>query len=404
MVITFTVGVFIFQRGNGSEVPGDLRMSDTGTLEGQGERWRNMENYDPENVQKVKKFIKKAKQSGIIIAAIIVIPVLGLSSVYKVQEQEQAVLTTFGVATPVTTAGLHFKIPFIQRVTKVNTTIQGFALGYDPNNNESQEADSLMITKDYNFVNVDFFVEYKVSDPVKAVYASEDPVLVLKNVSQSCIRNVIGSYEVDAVLTTGKNEIQSKIKDMVVQQLENHDIGIQVINITIQDAEPPTAMVMEAFKAVETAKQGKETAINNANKYRNEKLPEATAEVDKIMQEAESTKAKRINEATAEVSRFNAMYAEYAKNQDMTKKRMFYEAMEDILPNMKVIIDGTDQTNTILPLDSFVQNSGSQGDQGSAPESGTAGQAEAKNTDTSTASKQEPDSQSTNEEIEEEQS
>lgn len=281
------------------------------------------------------------------------------NSTYTIKEQEQAVLITLGVAQPVTTSGLHFKIPFIQQVRKVNTTIQGFSIGYN-SNNEANEAESLMITSDYNFVNVDFFVEYKVSDPVKAIYASEEPVLILKNVAQSCIRDVIGSYDVDSVLTTGKNEIQSVIKERIVQELTIHDIGIQLVNITIQDSEPPTVEVMEAFKAVETAKQGKETAINNANKYRNEKLPAAEAQVDQILQNAEATKEKRINEANGEVARFNAMYEEYIKNPAVTKQRMFYEAMEDILPSLKVVINGTETAvDTILPLESFTSDSSS---------------------------------------------
>ncbi len=278
---------------------------------------------------------------------------LVLNSVYTIREQEQAVLTTFGVASAVTDPGLHFKIPFIQNVRKVNTTIQGFSLGYD-SGNTSNEAESLMITSDYNFVNVDFFVEYKVSDPVKTLYASEEPIVILKNIAQSCIRTVIGSYDVDSVLTTGKNEIQAVIRERIISQLELHDIGIQLVNITIQDSEPPTAEVMEAFKAVETAKQGKETSINNANKYRNEKIPEAEAQVDQILQNAQAAKEQRINEANGQVARFNAMYQEYIKNPVVTKQRMFYEAMEDILPSLKVIINGTDNAvDTILPLEPF---------------------------------------------------
>ncbi len=315
-----------------------------------------METYDPEREGKVKQALKRAKRTGIGVLVAVLAVVLGLGSFYKIGEQEQAVLTTFGIAKSVTEPGLHFKIPLIQQVHKVNTTIQGFALGYDPSDNESQEEDSLMITKDYNFVNVDFFIEYKVTDPVKALYASEDPVLLLQNLSKSCIRSVIGSYDVDEVLTTGKNEIQSMIKEMIVGKLEQHDVGLQIINVTIQDSEPPTAEVMEAFKAVETAKQGKETSINNANKYRNEKLPGAEAEIDKIMQEAESQKTRRINEAREQVAKFNAMYEEYAKNPQVTRQRMFYETMEDVLPKLKVIIDGTDQTDTILPLDSFTSS------------------------------------------------
>ena len=313
-----------------------------------------MQSVNPDLINQMRRTARAVKRLIFGGAAIAAVLVVGFGSFYNIEEQEQAVLTTFGVAVGVTEPGLHFKIPLIQRVQKVNTTIQGFALGYDQEDNESREEDSLMITRDYNFVNVDFFIEYKVADPVKAVYASQDPVLILKNISKSCVRTVIGSYDVDAVLTTGKNEIQATIRNMIVEKLEEHDIGLQVVNVTIQDSEPPTVEVTEAFKAVETAKQGKETAINNANKYRNEKLPGAEAEIDRIMQEAEAQKTQRINEANGEVARFNAMFEEYRKNPQVTRQRMFYEAMEDVLPGLRVIIDGTDQTSTILPLDSFV--------------------------------------------------
>ncbi len=301
---------------------------------------------------------KKINASGGKIAGIIVvilaIAIVAFNSFYQIREQEQAVLITFGKAEAVTTPGLHFKIPFVQKVKKVNTTIQGFAIGYDMQTNASNEADSLMITSDYNFVNVDFFVEYRYSDPVKAVYASEDPVGILKNISQSCIRTTIGSYTVDDVLTTGKNEIQATIKDMIIKRLEEQDIGIQLVNITIQDSEPPTVEVMEAFKNVETAKQGKETALNNANKYRNEELLRAEAEADSIVQDAEAQKTARINEAEGQVARFNAMYAEYIKNPVITKERMFYEAMEEVLPELKVIIESPDgDMQMFYPVESF---------------------------------------------------
>ncbi len=297
---------------------------------------------------------EKTKKIVLIIVAVIAILILIGNSTYQIKEQEQAVLITFGQATAVTDPGLHFKIPFVQEVKKVNTTIQGFSIGYDTASNTSNEYDSLMITSDYNFVNVDFFVEYRFSDPVKAVYASKEPVEILRNISMSCIRNVIGSYPVDDVLTTGKNEIQAVIKEMIMQKLSEHDIGIQLVNITIQDSEPPTTEVMEAFKAVETAKQGKETALNNANKYRNEQIPSASARADAIIQDAEAKKIARINEATAQVARFNAMYEEYIKNPEVTRQRMFYEAMEEILPGLKVIIESSDgKVQTLYPIESF---------------------------------------------------
>lgn len=301
-----------------------------------------------------------------IAALFIVIASLLFGSTYQIAEQEQAVLITLGRTRAVTEPGLHFKLPFIQQVKKVNTTIQGFSIGYTADDNMSNEAESLMITSDYNFVNVDFFVEYKFSDPVKAIYASKEPEQILMNISQSCIRTIIGNYPVDDVLTTGKNEIQSAIKEMILKRLEDQDLGIQLVNITIQDSEPPTIEVMEAFKAVETAKQGKETAINNANKYRNEQLPQAEAEADAIIKAAEAQKTERINEATAQVARFNAMYEEYIKNPTVTRQRMFYETMEEVLPELKVIIESPNgSVQTLYPIEPFAasgDNSTSQPD------------------------------------------
>ena len=312
--------------------------------------------YDEEEFRKAaKKSGKFFKKFGWIAVAAIVVLIIAFNSTYQINEQEQAVLVTLGKPQSVTDSGLHFKIPFIQKVIKVDTTIHGFTMGYstDANGYVLDTDESLMITSDYNIVNVDFFVEYKVTDPVKAVYNSENPELILKNIAQGCIRSVVASYDVDSVLTTGKSEIQSNIKQLIVGKLEEQDIGIMLVNITIQDSEPPTEAVMEAFKAVETAKQGKETALNNANKYRNEEIPDAQAKADGIIKNAEAQKEQRINEATAQVARFNAMYEEYVKNPKVTKLRMFYEAMEDVLPDLKVIIVGTDGTQTVLPLDSF---------------------------------------------------
>jgi len=316
------------------------------------------------NNSNLKKTINNGGKIIGIGIAIFILLICGLNSTYQIREQEQAVLITLGKAQAVTEPGLHFKVPFIQKVRKVNTTIQGFAIGYNEQTDEYQSEDSLMITSDYNFVNVDFFVEYRYSDPVKALYASEDPVSILRNISQSCIRTVIGSYPVDEVLTTGKNEIQSAITEMILARLEKQDIGIQLVNITIQDSEPPTTEVMEAFKAVETAKQGKATALNNANKYRNEQIPTAQATADGIIRDAEAQKTQRINEATAQVARFNAMYAEYVKNPNTTKQRMFFETMEEVLPDLKVIIESpSGDMQTIYPIESFVSNDNNSGNQ-----------------------------------------
>lgn len=282
-------------------------------------------------------FTKLAGRTGLVVLALLLV-VCAFNAYYTINEQENAVVVTFGVPTPVTTSGLHFKVPFIQQVRKVDMTIHGFAIGYVPETQEFIADESLMITSDYNFVNVDFFVEYRVTDPVRYLYASREPELILKTLAQSYIRDTIGLYPVDDVITTGKNQIQSEIKDKIIARLEAEDIGLQLVNITIQDAEPPTAEVLAAFKEVETAKQSADTAVNNANKYRSEQLPAAEAQADQILQNAEAQKQARINEATGQVARFEAMYAEYARYPLITKQRMYYETMEELLPGLRVII------------------------------------------------------------------
>ena len=143
-----------------------------------------------------------------------------------------------------------------------------------------------IVAAGYNFVNVDFYVEYRITDPMKYLYNSEDPVGILKLLCQSYIRDTVGLFPVDAVITTGKSEIQSAIKEKIAARLAKEDLGIALVNITMQDAEPPTAEVQNAFKAVETAKQQAETATNNANKYANEVLPAAQADADEVLQQA----------------------------------------------------------------------------------------------------------------------
>lgn len=308
----------------------------------------------------VKDVKRVLRISNVVVFAILAL-VLAFNAFYVVQEQEQAVVITFGRPNVVTTPGPHFKIPFIQQVEIVPMVINGFSIGYTSDTPDTLEgsdtsvySESMMITSDYNFVNVDFFLEYQVSDPERYLFASNDPEFILKNLALSYIRDTIGLHGVDEVITTGKNEIQAEIKQKLTDRLVEEDIGLQLINITIQDAEPPTDEVKDAFKNVETAKQDKETAINTARKYESEQIPAARAQVDSIMRSAEAEKESRISEARAQVAVFNAMYEEYVKNPEVTRQRMFYEAMEELLPNLKIIIDSGDgNTSRILPLDSF---------------------------------------------------
>lgn len=296
----------------------------------------------------------KLGRSFLIIILLVFAGICLAGSVYSLKESEYAVITTFGVPTIVNEPGIHIKAPFVQRLDLVPKTINGFTIGYDRETNESIDAESFMITRDYNFVNVDFYVEYRVTEPTKYLFRSESPVEILKNLTQSYIRDTIGLYDVDSVITTGKNEIQASIKEKIIARLDTEDIGIQLVNITIQDAEPPTAEVIDAFKNVENAKQGKETSINKANQKRNEEIPAARAKVDETLKTANAKAEERVNEAKGQVARLNELFAEYKKYPLITKQRMFYETMEEILPDMKVIITKSDgSTQTMLPLESF---------------------------------------------------
>lgn len=309
-----------------------------------------------EKGKKVKKpnndlYTKIAKI--VIVLAVIFFAVNG--SYYYVNEQENAVVTMFGKVVRTDTAGLYFKIPFIQQVEKVDVTTHGTGVGYSIDGNGqniTDDANGIMITSDFNLLNIDFYLEYKVSDPVAYLYNTNNPEEILKNIALSSIRSVVSNYTVDEAMTTGKGIIQSAVKEEIIKELTEYDIGLTVINITVQDSEPPTQEIISAFKSVETAKQGADTAKNNALKYQNQELPNATAKADRIIKDAEGKKEARIAEAEGQASRFEQIYDQYKKYPLITKKRMFYETMEDLLPKLKVIITDGD-TQTMYPLDSF---------------------------------------------------
>jgi membrane protease subunit HflK len=265
---------------------------------------------------------------------------------------------TFGKVTSVVDeAGIHFKAPFgIQKVNKLEVNvIKKVEIGFktlDNGTTVSVDNESKMITGDFNIVNVDFFVEYRISNPEKYLYSSVEPEKILKSLVQSQIRTVVGSYGVDDVLTTQKNAIQGEIKDSIYNELQEYDFGITLESVKIQDAEAPNAEVSQAFKAVETAKQGKETAINEAQAYENAEIPRAEAQADKLLQDAQYRKQNRINEAKERVAMFEAMYSEYILNPDITKRRMYYEMIEDVLKEVKLIIMTDDgNTQALLPID-----------------------------------------------------
>ena len=312
-----------------------------------------------------KPFNGKKLGTIVLVAALAVLVLVGtLTCFYTVDDKQQAVVTTFGMVTDVVDAGMHFKLPFgIQNVQKVDVNVyQKIELGYRSDGVKDSyvtvDDESSMITGDYNIVNVEFFIEYKISDPRKYLFSSNSPELILRNLIQSQVRNVVGSTSVDAVLTDGKESIQMQVKELVTQIIQEYDIGLTLVDVKIQDSEPPTHDVVEAFKAVETAKQQAETVVNDAKAYQNAQLPDAQARADKLIQNAEYLKQKRINEAKEQVAMFNAMYAEYARDPEITRSRMYYEAISEILPGVKLYINtagGNSNVDMMLPLESFIQ-------------------------------------------------
>jgi len=318
------------------------------------------ESYNRFNWKMIKKYVLP-------VIIIIIALIIAGSCWYTIDDKQQGVVTTFGKVTNITDAGMHFKLPLgIQRVHKVDVNVyQKIELGYrtDPTTQVGYtvvENESKMITGDYNIVNVEFFVEYKISDPVKYLFSSYQPEEILRNLIQSQVRNVVGSTGVDSVLTDGKELVQQQVKELISEVLAKYDIGLMLTDVKIQDSEPPTEEVTAAFKEVETAKQEAETVINKAKAYENAEIPKAEAQADKLIQNAEYLKQSRINEATEQIARFEAMYSEYANNPEITRSRMYYEVLTALLPDVKVYIDTSESgVSKILPLESFFGSTGS---------------------------------------------
>lgn len=307
--------------------------------------WQQESNNDmqPEEIQ--EKVIKETKAEMRKIRIIVYGVLTGIfvllslwNAIFFTNEQQTAFTMKFGNPVMVENAGIHFKIPFVTRVYKYDATTKGMAIGYDPETDESNFEESLMITSDFNFVNTDFYIDYRISDPIQYEFGSNNPEGILRNMAQSSIRNTVGQYGVDAVITTGKGEIEAVVKNDIIEKLQQHSTGLSIVNVTIQDAEPPTNEVAKAFNDVENAKQDADTAINNAKKSEKEKIPNAEAEADKIIKTAQAAKMERINQANQEVAEFNALFKEFMQNPETVKKQLYYSTMKEILPNMEIII------------------------------------------------------------------
>ncbi|MCI9177861.1 MAG: FtsH protease activity modulator HflK [Clostridia bacterium] len=272
---------------------------------------------------------------GIIIAGTVLMLLL---SIHFISETEEAVITCFGNPRTVSQSGPCFTIPFIEDFTTVDKTIRGMVIGYTLEEDDTIPAEATMITQDFNFLDVFFYLEWQVSDPLKYLYASQSPEIILSDLFQSSIRDTVGTYLTDEVLTTSRDEIQDAVTQSLASKLEALDVGITIHRATIQDVVLPNDDIQKAFDSVESAKTQINSKLSEANVYYTEKTAAAQATADELLQSATADKIQRINEAEAQVARFQSMYEQYLLAPEVTKLRMYYEAMEEILPNVKVII------------------------------------------------------------------
>jgi membrane protease subunit HflK len=203
-------------------------------------------------------------------------------------------------------------------------------------------------------------VEWRVSDPVKFLYNSRDPASLLHNIIQAEARSVVASFNVDEVLTSARPEIQQTIWEGAINKINEYDLGIMISRVTIQDVEPPTAEVISAFMDVVNAREHRETEINRAYTYRNEIIPAAEAEADRITKEAEGVKEARINEARGQFARFNEMFTEYALNPEITRTRLYLETMEQVLPGVTVYVADSNSSD-ILKILNLNEGSANEG-------------------------------------------
>lgn len=285
------------------------------------------------------------------IAIIIVLGFVLMTSWYTVDESEQAVVLTFGEAeTTVVDPGLHFKLPWpIQEVEKLSQETFSLDFGYNP---DDEKDDTIqMITGDENIVLADLVVQWKITEPIKYLYHSEDPRHTLYNATSASLRGIIGTSTIDEALTSGKSVIENDVQTQLTSLIQKYDIGISIIDVKLQEVDLPNEEVRKAFTKVTDARETMNTKINEARKYENQKLEEAYGERDAIISRAEGDKVARIEQARGDVATFNALYAEYVNSPNVTRDRLVIETLEKVLPEAKIyVMDENGNTIKYLPL------------------------------------------------------
>lgn len=284
--------------------------------------------------------------------------VMAFASFFTVNPEEVGIVTRFGEFTRTAQPGLNFKAPFVEEVRYVpierqlkhefgyRTTSSGVRSTYQK---AGYTDESLMLTGDLNLADVEWVVQYRVIDPFKYLFKIRNPEETLRDMSESAMRQIVGDRTVNEVLTVGRAEVTQNVQQLIQKLADEYESGLRIEQVVLQDVNPPDP-VKASFNAVNEAQQEKETLINRAKSEYNKVVPRAKGEAEETIQRAEGYAINRINRAEGEASRFDQLYREYVKAPEVTKRRLYLETIEDILPKTgnKVI---TDQNgNSVLPL------------------------------------------------------
>ncbi|HIM73822.1 MAG TPA: FtsH protease activity modulator HflK [Candidatus Marinimicrobia bacterium] len=275
-----------------------------------------------------------------------------LTGTYIVGPDEVGVVQTFGKHSRISQSGLNYHLPYpietvqTPKVTEVKRVEIGFRTT-GKNQFRTIEKESLMLTGDENIVDAELIVQYKIKDPVAYTFNFVKPEQTVREAAEATLRTIIGRHKIDEALTAGKFMIQEESKFLLQSILDKYETGIFVVAVQLQDVSPPK-QVIAAFKDVASAKEDKNRMINQAEGYRNNVIPKARGEAQAMIREAEGFKEARIKRAEGDVAKFNAMLVEYKKGKDVTRKRMYLETMEEILPNIeKYIVPDGDGSNLL---------------------------------------------------------
>lgn len=273
---------------------------------------------------------------------------------FRVAEHEEALVLTMGRATRQVQKGVHGKLPWpIEQVIvlPVRLTHQ-LTFGFREQGGKTTlvQDEALMITGDENLVWADLLVEWKIVDIKKFVFHTEQPEALLRNAVSAALRSVIGTTTLDRAITIGKLEVQGEVEKRLLELMNGYDAGVAVQSVKLQDVEPPDPVKPE-FKAVTDARESRATKINEAEKYRNEKLPRAQGQAQQLIEEALARKTMRINEAKGDVAKYRAIHQAYVANPIITEKRLILETLEAILPGAEItIMDTGGDTVKYLPV------------------------------------------------------